>query len=368
MNLELLASAGAVALACALGGVFLVLRRSAMLADAVSHAILPGLVAAYAISGGSNLAVGMAGAAAASLVTIGSVNWLTGRGILKDDAAIGLVFPTLFALGMLLISLFFRGVHLDADSVLFGEIAFAPLERVSFGGADLGPRAAWVGGILVAAQLVYLKVFGYEMGAMTFDPQGSRAAGARRTLVQGTGMVLLSVTAAAAFSAAGAVMATALLVMPTVAAGLWTRRFWPLVWAACGVAGAATMGGTWAAALWDLSVSGWIVAVLFVLVLGSALAAPGRGLISGALYRARQRKRFAGEMLVVHLASHEGTAGEALESTFDHLVEELGWDGDQAALAVGEAVRRGAVVNERGALRLTEEGRRWAAKLDTRQI
>jgi manganese/zinc/iron transport system permease protein len=258
-------------------------------------------------------------------------------------------------------------VHLDADSVLFGEIAFAPLERVLIGGADLGPRAAWLGGVLIVAQLAYLRVFGYEMGAMTFDPQGSRAAGARKGLVQGTAMVLLSVTAAAAFSAAGAVMATALLVMPTVAAGLWTRRFWPLVWAGCAAAGVSTLGGAWAATAWDLSVSGWIVALLFFIVLFSALAAPGRGLVSGALSRARQKRRFAGEMLVVHLASHEGTEGEALESTFDHLVEELGWDGDQAALAVAEAVRRGAVVNERGALRLTDEGRRWAARLDIRQ-
>lgn len=116
-----------VSTASALVGTFLVLRRMALMSDAISHAVLPGIVLAFWLSGGERATLpALLGAAAAGLATVTLVEWLTRSGRVKNDTAIGIVFPALFSLGVLAVSLYFRNVHLDLDAVLYGEIAYAP--------------------------------------------------------------------------------------------------------------------------------------------------------------------------------------------------------------------------------------------------
>ena len=120
--------------ACALAGIFLVLRRMAMMADAISHAVLPGLVAGFVLAHAANLARGgellasFVGAIAAGLLTVVLVEALTKSRRVKEDAAMGVVFPALFALGVFVISKYLANVHIDTDAVLFGEIAFTPFD------------------------------------------------------------------------------------------------------------------------------------------------------------------------------------------------------------------------------------------------
>src|SRR5918998_1590562 len=159
----------AAASSCALIGAFLVLRKMAMMADAISHAILPGLVAGYFLAEGPDLLAGFLGAAAAGMVTVTLVEILSRSGRVKEDAAIGLVFPALFALGTFLVSKFFGNVHLDTDAVLYGEIAFAPFDRLVVGGYDIGPQPLWVLGGLTLINLVFVAVFYKELKLATFD-------------------------------------------------------------------------------------------------------------------------------------------------------------------------------------------------------
>src|ERR671917_596734 len=160
----------AAATSCALVGAFLVLRKMAMMADAISHAILPGLVAGYFLAHGPNLLAGFLGAAAAGMLTVSLVELLNRSGRVKEDAAIGLVFPALFALGTFLVSKYFANVHLDADAVLYGEIAFAPFDRLVAGGYDVGPRPLWVLGALSVVNFLFVAVFYKELKLATFDP------------------------------------------------------------------------------------------------------------------------------------------------------------------------------------------------------
>ncbi|MFW6075577.1 MAG: metal ABC transporter permease, partial [Chloroflexota bacterium] len=102
------------AASCALVGTFLVLRRMAMMSDAISHAILPGLVFSFVLANGPNLFVGIFGATLAGLATVGMVEALQRTGLVKSDAAIGIVFPAMFAFGTLLVTRYFSDVHLDA--------------------------------------------------------------------------------------------------------------------------------------------------------------------------------------------------------------------------------------------------------------
>ena len=138
-QIEIQLIAAVVAVACALPGCFLVLRRMAMLSDAISHAILPGIVLAFFITHNLSSPLLVLAAAATGLLTVVLVELLSRTGLLREDAAIGLVFPALFSIGVILISVYARDVHLDVDAVLLGELAFAPFNRFEVGGYDLGP-------------------------------------------------------------------------------------------------------------------------------------------------------------------------------------------------------------------------------------
>ena len=135
-QIEIQLVAAVVAAACALPGVFLVLRRMAMMSDAISHAILLGIVLAFFITHDLTSPFLVAAAALTGVLTVTLVELLNRSRLVREDAAIGLVFPAMFSLGVILISRFAGDVHLDTDSVLLGELAFAPFNRMSIFGYD----------------------------------------------------------------------------------------------------------------------------------------------------------------------------------------------------------------------------------------
>ena len=138
--------AAVTAAACALPGVFLVLRRMALMSDAISHAILLGIVLAFFVTENIASPLLIVAAAATGVLTVSLVEALNRTGLVREDAAIGLVFPALFSIGVVLISRYAGNVHLDVDAVLLGELAFAPFNRFEWNGMDLGPRTLWMMG------------------------------------------------------------------------------------------------------------------------------------------------------------------------------------------------------------------------------
>lgn len=356
-GLAMVATGMGVAVACALLGTFLVLRRMAMVADAISHAILPGLVAGYWLAHGPSLAAGLAGAVASALLMVGCVALLTRSGRVASDAAIGLVFPALFALGTVLVTRFFSDVHLDADAILYGNIEFAGLELWRWGGLSLGPRPVWVGGALAALNLALVAGLYKELKVSTFDPGLAAAVGLAPVVVQAALMAAVAFTAAGAFSAVGAVLAVAFFIVPAATAFLWTDRLPRMIALSAAFGAAGAVLGFAAAVRWDTSVAGAMATATGVVFGASWLVAPHGGLIPSARRRARQRLRFAAETLAVHLATHAGAPDEAVESAVAHLGEHLRWSDAWAAAVVADAVRRGWVVRDNGRLRLTDAGR-----------
>jgi manganese/zinc/iron transport system permease protein len=143
-QIDTAATVAAVSAACAVPGVFLVLRRVVMVADAISHVLLLGIVLAYFAVGDLRSPWLLAGAAATGVATVVLVELVQRTRVVKEDAAIGLVFPALFSLGVILATLYTRNVHLDADSVLLGQAEFASYNRLAVGGVDYGPWSAVV--------------------------------------------------------------------------------------------------------------------------------------------------------------------------------------------------------------------------------
>lgn len=353
--------------ACALAGVFLVLRRMGMMADAISHAILPGLVAGYVLARGPNLFAGILGATAAGLLTVVLVEAFTKSRRVKEDTAIGVVFPALFALGVFVISKYFSSLHIDTDAVLFGEIAFTPFDTLQIAGKDYGPQALWTLGTLTLLNGALMALFYKELKLSTFDPALAAALGFAPAAIHYILMAMVAVTTVGALSAVGAILVVALIIVPAVTASLLTYRLPVMIGLSLIIGLLAALSGFALAMRWDVSISGMIATMLGVFFGVTLLGSPTKGIVAQALRNRRRNQRFATQMLVVHLAHHEGTDEQAEESRTAHLHEGLDWERTKVRNIVAHATDAGLVSEQDGSLELTDSGRNLAGEVGSRQ-
>jgi manganese/zinc/iron transport system permease protein len=354
-----------IAAACALPGVFLVLRRMAMLSDAISHTVLLGIVLGYFLTRDLASPLLFLGAVAMGVVTVSLVELLNRTGLVREDAAIGLVFPALFSIAVILISRYAGNVHIDTDSVLQGELAFAPFDRVTLLGLDL-PRALAVGLGTLLLNLVLLLLFYKELKLSTFDAGLAAALGFAPALVQYGLTTAVSITAVGAFDAVGSVLVIALMVAPPAAAYLLTDRL-PLMIALSVLIGAlSALAGYWLASAFDLTIGGSMALMTGVAFLLAYLFAPERGMVAGAARRARQRWEFAQQMLALHLLNHEGTADALQECSPAHVGDHLRWRPAFTQAVLRRAEQEGLVAQRGGLLALTERGRTLAQEASLR--
>jgi len=358
-SLEIQMIAIVVAAACALPGVFLVLRSMAMMADAISHTVLLGIVLAFFLVQDLQSPWLLIGAAVVGVVTVSLVELLNRTRLVKQDAAIGLVFPALFSLAVILISRFARGVHLDVDAVLLGELAFAPFDRVTLFGLDL-PHALVTMSVILALTVAFITLFYKELKLSTFDAGLAASLGFAPAVLHYGLMTLVSVTAVGAFDAVGVVLVVALMITPAAAAYLLTNNLRTMLFLSVGIAIASAIGGYWLARLLNANIAGAMATVTGFIFLGVFLLAPQRGMLAIAQRRRRQRMEFAQSMLAIHLLNHEGSPEALEESRVDHLHDHIRWQPKFAGQVVGYATRKGIVQPQGGALRLTDQGRRLA--------
>jgi len=360
-QLEIQLIAIVVAVACALPGVFLVLRRMALMSDAISHSILLGIVLAFLVVQNLSSPLLIAGAAATGVLTVWLVELTHRTRLVREDAAIGLVFPALFSIGVVLIAQHAGNVHLDVDAVLLGELAFAPFRRVEIGGMDLGPQALWVMSAILALNLGFLAAFYKELELTTFDASLAASLGISPAIVHYGFMTLVSVTAVGAFDAVGSVLVIALMIAPPATAFLLTERLSRMIALSVAIAAASAVAGYWLAHVMDASLAGSMASMAGLLFVASWLLAPQRGLLAIVRRRRIQRVEFAQRMLVIHLLQHENSPEAAEENRVAHLYQHLRWKPDFAERIVRVA-ERGSLVDCQGGdtLRLTERGRELA--------
>lgn len=353
------------AVACALPGVFLVLRRMAMMSDAISHTVLLGIVVVFFIVQDLSSPSLIFGAALTGVLTVSLVELLHRTRLVKEDAAIGLVFPALFSLAVILISRFAGDVHLDVDAVLLGELAFAPFNRFVVAGRDLGPTALWVMGGILLLNMLFIALFYKELKLATFDAGLAAALGFSPALIHYGLMTIVSITAVGAFDAVGSILVVALMIAPPVTAYLLTDSL-PRMIALSALFGAlGALLGFWMARLFDASIAGSMAAILGLLFLGVFLFAPDRGIVALARRRRTQRWSFAQTALTIHLLNHQGAPEEAEECSVEHLHAHLRWDPQFAQRVVRQSERAGYIERQNGHLTLTPEGRAHAAQAIT---
>lgn len=268
------------AVACALIGCFLVLQRMAMMGDAISHAVLPGIVIAFLFTGGRNILPMLIGAGALGLLTAFLTDILNRQGRLQNDAAIGVTFTWLFAIGVILVSRYAGQVDLDLDCVLYGEILFAPFDTLTLAGRDIGPRAAWTNGLALLLNLLFVVGAWKQLKLASFDPVFAAAIGLRIAVWHYLLMAAVSVTTVAAFESVGAILVVAMLVVPPNTAYLLTDRLWLMVLLACAAGVLSTLLGYLLATALDSSIAASMATVSGALYLLVVFAGPRHGVLA----------------------------------------------------------------------------------------
>ena len=215
-----------VATSCGLLGCYLILRKMAMVGDAISHAVLPGIVIAFLISGSRDSFSMLIGAGLIGVFTTFLIEFFHRKGKLQSDASIGVTFTWLFAIGVILVSLYTSNVDIDQDCVLYGEIAYVPLDLwITGNGLILGPRTVYVSAVVLIIVVLFIS-FGYkELLITTFDPALASVLGISTALWHYLLMGAVSLTTVASFESVGAILVVALLVAPAGTAYLLTTNF-----------------------------------------------------------------------------------------------------------------------------------------------
>jgi manganese/zinc/iron transport system permease protein len=358
-QIEIQLIAAIVAAACALPGVFLVLRRMAMMSDAIGHTVLLGIVLAFFIVRDLTSPVLILGAALVGVLTVALVELLDRTRLVKQDAAIGLVFPALFSLAVILISRYARGVHLDVDAVLMGELAFAPFSRFAILGIEVPQALAVMGGIL-AINLIFILLFYKELKLATFDAALSATLGFSPALIHYSLMTLVSITAVGAFDAVGSILVVALMVTPAASAYLLTDNLRNMLVLSVLIGVVSAIAGYWTARALDANIAGSMATTVGVIFLLVFLFAPKRGIVAVARRRARQRRQFSATALTIHLLQHEKQTKESHSELA--LAQAVRWEPDFARQIIRYAEQSGAIRRIDGQIILTEAGRAFARR------
>lgn len=270
----------------ALLGSFLVLRRMSMLGDAISHAVLPGLAAAFLLSGSRQSSLMFIGAILVGVLTSWLTQWTRQIGKVDEGAAIGVVFTGLFALGLVMIVRGADSVDLDPGCVLYGSIELTPLDRYRIAGFEI-PRAVFVLGLVFAINLCLIVLFYRQLKITSFDPALADSIGISSKAMHYLIAALVAMTAVASFESVGNILVVAMLIVPPATAALLTDRLSRMLVVSVGLGILATVIGHFGAItfprLWgysSVSTAGGMTIAAGLLLVATIIFAPKTGLVS----------------------------------------------------------------------------------------
>ena len=347
----------ATAMACAILSPFLVLRKLSMVSDAISHSVLLGIVIAFFIVKDVGSPFLIAGAALFGVITVFVVEFLSGTGLVKNDDAVGIVFPMFFALAVVLITKFARNVHLDTDVVLMGEVIIAPLNRVEFIGMSL-PKALVQMGILLLINLLFVIIFFKELKITTFDRGFAKLAGFSSVALFYVLMTLSSFTAVSAFDAVGAILVVSFLITPGAAAYLISKDLKVMIAISVGYAVINSIIGYVFSLLMNVSMSGMTAAAAGVTFLLTFLF-NREGLITAIFIRLQRKSELKLGLFLNHIGNHSGKKEESEELGLGSIKNHLKWKQAEVDKIAGRLIKKGfiRIDIDKNIYDLTERGR-----------
>lgn len=361
-ELEIQLIAIIVAVACSLPGVFLVLRRMSMMTDAITHTILLGIVIAFFITPSFSSPLLIIGAAVMGVLTVVLTEVLNNTRLVSEDSAIGVVFPLLFSIAIIIISKYADTVHLDTDAVLLGELAYAPFNRLYLFGMDFGPKAIYSMGLILIINLIFVVLFFKELKIVTFDPGLSAILGFTPAIIHYSLMTLVSVTTVGAFESVGSILVIAFMIGPPITAYLITDNLKKMILFSSIVGVINAVVGYQLSAILDVSIAGSMALITGLVFLLVFIFAPRKGLITVLRRRNKQKIEFAEKSLLFHIYNHEGDANESIELGLDTITSHIKWEKSFLNEIIGRLKEEERIYIENNIIKLTDEGREYAIK------
>ncbi len=285
MSLEIFIIAIFTAVSCSLCGSFLVLRKMSMTSDSITHTILLGIVLGFFITKDLSSPILVLGAALMGVFTVYLSEIITKSKLVAEDSAVGIVFPLLFSIAIILIVNHANSVHLDTDAVLLGELAFAPFDRMIIFGKDVGAKSIYTSGGLLLLNIAFVKIFFKELKVSTFDPMLSAVMGFSPTLIFYLLMLIVSITSVGAFEAVGSVLVVAFMITPPITAYILSDNLKKML-IYSGIFGAlsAVLGYIFAT-IFDVSIAGSMAVLSGIIFTIVFIFSPKRGLIAKKMKR-----------------------------------------------------------------------------------
>jgi manganese/zinc/iron transport system permease protein len=357
------------AVASSLLGNFLVLRKMSMLGDAISHAVLPGLAAAFLISGRRDSLAMFVGAAVVGVLTALLTEWIRRFGKVDEGGAMGVVFTALFAIGLIMIVQAADRVDLDPGCVLYGAIELTPLDTMSIGPYQV-PRVVVVLSIMLLINLAVVVFLYKELKLTSFDPALASTQGINASLMHYLLMTLVAVTAVASFESVGNILVVAMFVVPAASAHLCTDRLGVMIGVSALFAAAAAVLGHIGALVvpqmigYHSTTTAGMMAVAAGALFGlSVLFAPRYGLIVKVFRRRALSLQIVAEDVLAWLfrAEERSQAKRTLEGSGVRQLSSSGRFTSMAALAWLRL--RGEIQREPAGYGLTDYGRQRAQAL-----
>lgn len=344
-----------VAGSCAMLGCFLILRKLAMLSDAISHSVLLGIVVAFVLFESSAPLVMFVGAVVIGILTTYFVQLLSSGGV-NEDAAMGVTFTSLFALGVIGVSAFGHGVHLDTECLLYGEIAYTPFDTLFIGDTGYGPKPLWVNGGLFLLNLIIIGLFYKQFKLCTFDPALASSLGIPVMFFHYLLMSQVSLTVVGAFESVGVILVIAMMIAPAAAAYLLTDSLGWMLFYAVGFGIVSSISGYFVALWLDCSIAGAMGVASGVLFLLSFLFSPTHGVLHRWLVQVNLRYQVMQEDALLWAGRRDELEPSAF--SFRDMKNENRFSLRHASTVLKRMMQQGLWTNDKGDYQLTEEGRK----------
>ena len=358
-SLEIQLIAIIISVACTLPGVFLVLRKMSMMTDSITHTILLGIVLAFFAVKDMSSPILIIGAALMGVITVWLTEMIVSTKIVSEDSAIGLIFPLLFSIAIILITKYAGSTHLCTDSVLLGELAFAPFDRMVINGCDIGAKSIYTGGILLIINLLLVVVFYKELKIATFDPVLAGVMGISPLIIHYGLMTMVSLTTVVSFESVGSILVIAFMIGPPITAYLLTDDLKKMIMLSMLFGTLSAISGYQLAYMFDVSIAGSMAIMVGVIFGITFICAPRRGIISILLKRRRQKREFSEITVLMHIYNHQNTKEESIENGVATIYEHLYWERSKLDKMLENLISRGNIVISNEVLKLTNKGKEF---------
>ena len=345
-------------LACAVLGVFLVLRRLSMVSDAISHSVLLGIVIGYFVTKDIGSVLLIIGASLFGVLTTVCIELLIKSKRVTEDASVGIIFPLFFSIAVILITRYARNVHLDTEMVLIGEIILAPLHRINFLGLSL-PKALVQMSFVLLINIVFIAVFFRKLKISSFDPVYAGVAGIAGAGLYYVFMALVSFTAVSAFESVGAILTISFFISPAASAYLISKDLKITILLAAVYALVNSCIGYFLAVKFNVSMSGMCALVSGLTFMITIALYPG-GIITKIIRYIKNKNRFSRELLILHIDNHTGKKNALGELGYSTIREHIAWSDSKLKYVLDKLIKKGYVyrAKERGVYSLTETGKK----------